>query len=215
MKLNGAIFDLDGTLFDSMPAWDNIGADYLLRYGVTPPSDLDETLKPLSFAQCAQYFIDEFGIARTMSEIVSEINTMVEDKYRYDILLKPYSLELLEKLKSLDVKMCVATAMDYTLACVALKRTGIFSYFDFVMTCGDINCDKDTPEFFLIAADKLTFDPKDIMVLEDSLHAIKSAKEAGFIVIGVYDESSEEDTQEISKYSDIYITSFKEMEDYL
>jgi len=215
MKTKGAIFDLDGTLFDSMPAWENIGADYLRRYGKTPPYDLNEILLSLSFTQSAQYFIDEFGIALTMPEIVAEINTMVEDKYRYDILLKPYALEILEKLKSLNMKMCVATAMDYQLACIALKRTGIFDYFEFVLTCGIINCDKDSPEFFLTAADRLTYSPNEIMVFEDALHAIKSAKEAGFKVIGVYDMASDADTQEICKYSDLYITSFKEMEDYL
>lgn len=215
MNITGAIFDLDGTLLDSMPAWDNIGADYLISKGITPPDDLEDILRPLSFVQAAQYYVDEFNLPYTASKIIDDIYEMVADKYRHNIPLKPYAAELINKLKHKGIKLCVATAMELNLAQAALERNGILDQFDFVTSCGEMDCNKDTPEFFLSVADRLKTTPNETMIFEDALHAITSAKEAGFMIVGVYDESMEANTPLIKQYSDIYISSFKEMEKYL
>jgi len=215
MTFEGAIFDLDGTLLDSMPFWDNIASDYLIKNGITPPGDLKEILKPLSFAQTAQYFIDELCVPYSSNEIIEQVNAMVEDKYKNKIPLKPYSKEFIDMLNNMGIKLCVATAMDFSLAKAALKRTGIFDQLDFLATCATIGYAKDTPDFFLNTAKKLKVPPSKTIVFEDALHAVLSAKKAGFFVAGVYDKSMEKDSDSIRKYSDIYITSFEEMKKYL
>lgn len=215
MTIKGAIFDLDGTIFDSMPFWENIGINYLTGIGIVPPADLNETIKPLSFEQTAQYFIDELSVPYPVKKIIEQVNAMIASAYKNDIPLKPYAKELIEHLKNMGMKLCVATAMDQALAKAALKRTGILDYFEFINTCADLGLGKDTPEFFRLTGERLNTLPSETIVFEDALHAIISAKEAGFLVAGIFDEAMETDAADIKKYSDIYVTSLKEMEKFL
>lgn len=212
MDFKNAIFDLDGTLLDSMPVWDDIGIEYLKEKDITPPNDLKEILRPLGFVQCAEYFKNILGLKMTVLDIVNEINDLVECKYRYEIPLKEDVKEFLEKLKSKNINMCVATAMDKELALAAIKRNGIYEYFSFIETCGELHLNKDTEEFFLVTANRLNAKPSETILFEDTLHSIISAKKAGFFVVGVYDLASISDTRKIKKVCDKYITSFREME---
>lgn len=211
MNTKAAIFDLDGTLLDSMPAWDSIGAEFLVLQGIEPPGDLNETLKTLSFAQSAQYFIEAFNVELSVAEIIASINSMVEDKYRYSIKLKPIVKQFLEKLKSEHVQLCIATATEKSLAEQALKRLGVLHFFDFIITCGEVGCGKDNAAIYLKAAEKLGYASSEIVVFEDALYCIKTAKAAGFYVVGVYDRSSQSDFEEIKRTSDCTILSFEEM----
>lgn len=212
MDFKNAIFDLDGTLLDSMPVWDNIGVEYLKEKGINPPDNLQEILKPMGFVQCAEYFIHTLGLKMTVLDVVGEINDLVEYKYRHVIPLKENVKDFLEKLKRKSINICVATAMDKELALAAIKRTGINKYFSFIETCGELHLNKDTKEFFLQTAKRLHAKPSETIVFEDTLHSIISAKDAGFFVVGVYDLSSISDTYKIKEVCDKYITSFSEME---
>jgi HAD superfamily hydrolase (TIGR01509 family) len=208
IKLKGAIFDLDGTLLDSMPFWDNIGAGYLKLKGHNPPKNINEILKTMSLEQSAQYFKREYSIPGSQDEIIKEILELIENQYRWEIPLKASVIPFLYGLYRNNVKMCIATATDYELAKAALERLKVAKYFRFIFTCSEAGMGKDEPEFFIKALELLNTPKHETMVFEDSLHAIKSAKAAGFPVTAIYDKISHEDWEEIKTIANICLKSF-------
>lgn len=215
MKLKGAIFDLDGTLLDSMPYWDNLGENYLKQKGHNPPKNLKEILKTMSLAEAAQYFKQEYSISGTPNEIINEILGLIENQYRFAIPLKTYVIPFLDYLYESNVKMCIATATDHGLAKAALERLEVAKYFEFILTCSEAGMGKDNPEFFIKALELLKTPINETMVFEDAIHAIKSAKAAGFCVTALYDKSSHEDQEEIKLIADIYLNSFEDWKEKL
>lgn len=212
MKIKGAIFDLDGTLIDSMHFWDDLGAEYLRQKGIIPPNNINEVLKALSLEQSARYLKETYSITENEDEIKAEIINLIENQYRYSFPLKPYVATFLSRLYEKRVKMCIATATDRELATAALKRLGIAGYFDFILTCTEAGIGKNDPRFFLKALEMLKTPKSETIVFEDALHAIKSAKLAGLYVVAVYDKSSDGDKTEIKSAADIYINSFEDWE---
>lgn len=211
MKFKSAIFDLDGTLIDSMPIWENIGAEFLKSKGIVPPENLSDTLKTMSFEESSKYFIGEFGLKLSVDEVISEFNIMVEDKYKYEIGLKSYVIEYLKKLKSKNIRMSIVTATDKELSKTVLSKLKVLKFFNFILTSGETGMGKDNPKIYIQAAEILGTLPNETIVFEDALHCVKAAKEAGFYVVGVYDKSAEEDKEEIKRISDIYIESFEDL----
>lgn len=112
MKISGAIFDVDGTLLDSMSIWDTIGADYLRSIGYIPRENLNEIFKNMSLLQAAEYYRNEYGVTLRVEEIMSGVNAMLEQFYQYEAPLKPGAAELLARLRQNRVKLCIATATD-------------------------------------------------------------------------------------------------------
>ena len=210
--MTGAIFDLDGTLLDSMAIWDSFGAEYLQSKNLVPPQDLYQTLKPMSLLQAVDYFKKIFQLNDTTEEMIQQFNDIIADKYKYEVTLKPHVAAFLEGLKNRNVKMCVATATDRQQAEAALKSLGIYDYFSFILTCTEVGSGKDHPEIFEQALQQLGTDKSETIVFDDALHAIITAKEAGFRVIAVHDFSANEDMEEIKKIADDYIDSFSECE---
>lgn len=212
MNFKGAIFDLDGTLLDSMPFWETLGSEYLKAKGIIPRENVDRTLKTMSLQQGARYLKREFSIPGSEDEIIDEIVAMIEDIYLSKVPLKAGALPLLERLYEEKVRMCIATATENSLAKAALERLGALSYFDFILTCFDTGMGKDRPEFFLKALELLNTPKEETIVFEDALYAIKSAKAAGLLVVAVYDESFHEEREEIRVISDFYLDSLEDWE---
>jgi len=212
MKFKAAIFDLDGTLLDSMPFWDNLGLEYLRKKGINPPENINKILKTMTLAQSVEYFKKEYLIPGSEDEIVKEMVGMIEDHYRYKIPLKAAALSFLDMLYKNHVKMCIATATERELAKAALERLGASKYFDFILTCPEMGMGKNTPDFFMKALELLNTSKHETIVFEDALHAIKSAKSAGLCVAAIYDKSSCEDEEEIKNIADFYLNSFEDWE---
>jgi len=212
MNFKGAIFDLDGTLLDSMPFWETLGSEYLKAKGIIPRENVDRTLKTMSLQQGARYLKREFSIPGSEDEIIDEIVAMIEDIYLSKAPFKAGALPLLERLYEEKVRMCIATATENSLAKAALERLGALSYFDFILTCFDTGMGKDRPEFFLKALELLNTPKEETIVFEDALYAIKSAKAAGLLVVAVYDESFHEEREEIRVISDFYLDSLEDWE---
>jgi len=210
-SIKGAIFDADGTLFDSMWMWLQVESDYLKSLAVLPREDQVEALRPLSHSETAEYFRSEYGMNKTVQEITNEKNAMMEHFYFSEVQLKPGVIPVLEALYVRGVKMCVATATDRHLIEPPLRNTGILRYFERIFTCGEENTSKKKPEIFIRAASFLETDIKETIVVEDAFHAIISAKRAGFPVIGVYDRSAGLFHDEIREQSDYYFTVLDEM----
>lgn len=204
--IDGAIFDMDGTLIDSMPKWNVVARDFLISVGKTPRDDLGEIIKPMSVKSAAKYFITDYGVNLSVDEITNSINSQMECYYLNEFELKKGTKEFLERFNSLGIKMCVATATDKRLATGALKRNGIFDFFGEIFTCAELNCTKREPTIFEAALKFLDTKKERTYVFEDSFFAIDVAKKAGFNVFAVYDEAAEEYASQIEKTADIYST---------
>lgn len=209
MDYKAIIFDLDGTLLDSMKVWNDVDERFIKAHKIVPPDNLSDIMKTLSFEQSAEYFIDTFSLDMTIEEVTDEFRLTAEDEYKNNVLLKPYAEEFI--IKNKDVPMCVATATNHSLAESALKRLDIIKYFDFIITCTETGKGKEDPEIFLESARRLGFPPSDILVVEDSLHAAVTAKNSGFNVLGIFDDASVSDEKEMRKICSRYIFSYKEL----
>jgi len=200
---------MDGTLIDSMLAWENLGRDYLKQKGIVVPENLNEIINAMSLTESANYFMRQFGIKDSVKKIISDINKLIEDKYRYEIPLKPYVKEYLSSLKRDGVTMCIATATPIELAEVVLKRLRVLQYFSCIVCCDEVGVGKTKPDVYYLSIKKLGANVEDTMVYEDADYAIDTAKKAGFYTIGVYDEAAVRSKEEMKLLCDKYIESFK------
>ena len=207
MKIKCAVFDFDGTLFDSMYVWDRAGEDYLRSLGKEPGPNVREDMRTLSLAQCAAYFKREYDLPLSETEIADGINRIVEGHYFRDVLPKPGAAAFLEALRRNGVKMCLATATDRYQVEAALKRCGLDRYFDAVFTCSEVGSGKDRPDIFRAAMEYAGAERQSTVIFEDALHAVRTAKGDGFQVAAVYD-SSERDREEVRRLADVYIPDY-------
>lgn len=203
-KMKAAIFDVDGTLLDSMPVWNDIGERYLSSLGLKSRPETKEALHSVSLEQGAAYLKETYGLEQTIPEIIKAVLKIVEDFYKYEAVLKPGVKETLEWLETKGIKMAVATSGNKDLAEAALKRNDVAHYFGRIFTCTEIGAGKDKPDIYLTAAAFLGSEPEETIVWEDAFHAAQTAKTAGFVVLGVYDESSRDAVPEMKEICDEY-----------
>jgi len=191
--IKGVIFDLDGTLVDSMGVWTNVDIQYLQKRGFEVPADLTKQIQGLTFEDCARYFKKRFGLAESIYEIMDEWNRMAYDEYVYNVKLKPGVEEYLSYLKKNNIKIGLATSNIPELLYATLKNNDILHYFDSISTVSEVSRNKNFPDIFLLAAKKMELQPVECVVFEDILPAILSAKSVGMKTVGVYDKHSEHD----------------------
>ncbi len=203
MRLNCAIFDMDGTVLDSMQAWVDAIGHILTRRGITPPADLREITRPMNGMLLVDYLQREFLPGITGREITDEVGAYMEDFYSNRVQAKAGVKNFLSLLKMEGVQCYLATATHRELVRRAIAHAGLEPYFKGIITSGEVGKNKiDSPDIYEWA---------DTVVFEDALFAIRTAKKAGFRVAGVYDPDSEADQEEIRALSDYYITSFEEL----
>ena len=211
MRLQGAIFDMDGTLLDSMHIWDHFGTRFLRDMGVEPDPDTEDRVKVMTVRECARYFRERYHLPQSEQELVDMTHDRVNHFYTSEVRPKPDVEKFLSLLKMEGVWMYVATATDRHLAEAALRHAGIDGYFRGILTCAEVGQGKDSPEIYERCMRRLRSTKRDTVVFEDALHAIQTAKAAGFRVCGVYDPFAEAEQAEIRRICDYYIRSFEEM----
>lgn len=206
--INGVIFDLDGTLIDSMPIWHEIDMEFLKENGIdNPPPNVSDLLKTMTIEESSRYFIEQFGLDITVEYVIKRIEELVRIQYEEKIPLKPYVTELLDRLDEKGIPYGVATATYKGLAQAVLKRCGIYERFRFLINGEDYPCGKTCPDIYIGAAERLGTQIGETLVVEDALHCCITAKNAGFIVAGVYDSAAESDRSEIENTADYYFES--------
>ena len=212
MRLNCAIFDMDGTVLDSMQAWVDAIGHILTRRGITPPADLREITRPMNGMLLVDYLQREFLPGITGREITDEVGAYMEDLYSNRVQAKAGVKNFLSLLKMEGVQCYLATATHRELVRRAIAHAGLEPYFKGIITSGEVGKNKiDSPDIYEWAMKRMGGNKADTVVFEDALFAIRTAKKAGFRVAGVYDPDSEADQEEIRALSDYYITSFEEL----
>ena len=212
MRLNCAIFDMDGTVLDSMQAWVDAIGHILTRRGNTPPADLRENTRPMNGSLLVDYVQREFLPGITGREITDEVGAYMEDFYSNRVQAKAGVKNFLSLLKMEGVQCYLATATHRELVRRAIAHAGLEPYFKGIITSGEVGKNKiDSPDIYEWAMKRMGGNKADTVVFEDALFAIRTAKKAGFRVAGVYDPDSEADQEEIRALSDYYITSFEEL----
>lgn len=205
MAIRGAIFDMDGTLTESMHLWIEIGRRYLegLGYKVSPEQNHEMTrmlLEPM-----ALYMQDEFGLAKSQEQIIAEINKIVEPGYFEDVAVKPTVVESLEAMQERGIRMCVATATDRHLTEACLKRNGIDRFFSAIFTCGEEHCNKRTSQIYDKARAHLGTSPEETYIFEDTYVSILGAKQSGCRVVALEDRWSVKKRDLIKETADVYV----------
>lgn len=206
-----AVFDLDGTLLDSMGVWEKTDIEFLEKRGILLPDDYLEIITPMGFEAAAVYTVDRFGLSEDPQEIVREWYSMAVDAYVKTVKLKPNVREYLKLLKGNGIRIAAATSSDLELFEPALLNNGILSYFEHIVTVRDVMRPKGYPDIYEAAAERLGVQPADTVVFEDILKGIEGAKAGGFLAVGVYDRYSEHEKDEIIKLADCYIYDFGEL----
>lgn len=210
-NIKAAIFDLDGTLVDSMWVWHQIDIDYLSKKGHAVPPNLNDEITHLSFSQTAQYFKNRFSIEDSIEDIMATWNSMAYDHYKNNVILKKGALEYLQKLKNAGVKIGLATSNSMPLLTATLKNNNAFHLFDAITVTDEVKKSKSNPDIYLLAAKKLGVSPSECMVYEDIIAAVEGVKLAGMKVTGVYDEHAKHQIDILKKECDKYIYSYEEL----
>lgn len=212
-KKKAVLFDLDGTLVDSMWVWSQIDIDYLGSYGLTVPENLQRIVEGMGFTEVAEYFKERFSIPDTIEEIKKTWQEMAMDKYCHSVPLKPGVKQLLPFLKEKGIRMAVASSNDVTLIEACLKANGVRKYFDAVITACEVRKGKPAPDVYLEAARRLHVCPEECLVFEDIVPGIQAGKNAGMEVCAVRDTYSLPQENEKRQIADYYIASYEQVID--
>ena len=205
------IFDLDGTLIDSLGVWTEVDRRCLEGHGFSLTPDYTAAVNAMSFREAAEYTIRRYGFSETQEELTAEWMRMVEDEYAHHIALKPFVREYLGLLARQGVKLGVATASPPELYGPVLKNNGVYACFDAFASVGEVSRGKGFPDIFLLAASRLGASPQDCVVFEDTLPGIRGAKAAGMTAVGIYEECSRAQEEIIRREADSYIMNFGEL----
>ncbi len=210
-RFKGAIFDLDGTVLNSMGLWKKVDELFFTSRNMPIPEGYIQAISPLGTVGAAHYTKNTYNIKESIEEIIAEWQLTAKREYAQNVTLKPHAKEYILSLKEQGVHLAVATASDPEMFGECLKKYGLADAFDFFITVNEVGKGKDYPDIYRKAAERMGIKPQECMVFEDILTALNSAKSAGFYCIAMYDESSERDRAEIKKIADKFILDFEEM----
>lgn len=206
--INGIIFDVDGTMLDSMRIWGELGTRYLSFVGIEAKPGLAKILFPMSLDESSEYLKKEYNLPYSVERITEDTIKILEDFYKYEAKPKDGAVEFIKQMVDKHIPMAIATSGDRRILNTALERLGLSDCFAAVLTCSDLQTNKRVPTIYLRAAELLGTKPEETAVFEDVLYAIRAAKSAGFITYAVEDISSIQDRKEIKATADYYLQDF-------
>lgn len=210
-NIAAVIFDMDGTLIDSLGVWADSDRIFAEELGLSYDAKISAAMKKMHYVSACEYLKEYYALDMSAEEIGARIMEIVREKYLHEIPLKPCVLDVMRALRSRGVRMCVATSNDKSLAEGALKNLGIYDMLEFVITSDEVGVGKESPLIFTRAAEMMCTAPQNTAVFEDSVHAAESAAAAGFFTVGIYDGKYNNEFEEMKRTADITIKSFGEL----
>ncbi len=205
------IFDLDGTLIDSMPVGIGIVLGFLKEKGIAYPDDIVKTLTPLGYKGSAKYIADHLPGGGQLEQIYEYFQAETFRAYSETIPLKAHVKETLEGLKAQGYRLNVLTASPQLLTDICMKRLGIYDLFDNVWSIDAFGLTKADEQIYIEAAKRIEVAPEECIMADDNLHVLKTAKRVGMATVGVYDESSKDVMEEIQEIADKYVVDFADL----
>ncbi|MEG0736490.1 MAG: HAD family phosphatase [Longicatena sp.] len=199
--LKAVVFDMDGTLLDSMHVWDHVGEDYLATLQIHAEEGLQEIITPMSLSQSAMYLKQTYQLEDTIEEIQQGIEAQVMKHYKEDIPLKNGVKECIERCVKENLRVCVLTASSLEMAQSAFRRCGILHHFEFIMTCEEADCPKTDVRIYQKTIEKLGIKKEECVFIDDALYAIECMRTNGYQVVAVYDEANDNDWNQICEIS--------------
>jgi 16S rRNA pseudouridine516 synthase len=209
--IKAVIFDLDGSLVDSMWIWHVIDLEYLGRFGIPRPENLQTDIGGRSFSETAVYFKERFKLPDTLQQIKDDWNRMAWDKYSNEVPLKEGVMDLMEFCKAKGILMGIATSNSRELVDNIVSVHQLEQYISCIMTGCEVEKGKPAPDVYLAVADRLGVNPEECLVFEDIVEGIMAGKAAGMKVCAVYDRHSEQQDEEKRRLADYYTYTFREL----
>ena len=211
MNITGAIFDFDGTVFDSMHIWKGVKFQFFDRIGLVLNEEQREEFKKLFLLDAIELAKTRFDLKMTDKELFDEFFTLIKEKYLADTKPKNDIIEFLEKLKAKGVKMGIATATGEPALIAVLEKFNMLHYFEEIYSTYTVGASKTEPKVYDVVLNELGTEKETTWIFEDALYAAKTAKKAGYNVVGIYDKS-ELEQDELKNLVDIYIHNYGELD---
>lgn len=202
-----AIFDMDGTILNSMPYWDNLLRNYITSKGYTVTEEVERKAAAMTVKEAVAYVKDIFNIDVPTGDIEKSLIDIIKRQYKEEIPAKKRTVDIIKELHKQNIKMCILTSSDYDCAVEAIKRNGLSECFDNIFTSDRLKMSKRDPDIYRETAKRMGFDITKTVVFEDAMHGVSSAKNAGFYVVAVYDTASQADWDKIKDLADVHIYS--------
>ncbi len=212
-EIKAAIFDLDGTLVDSMYVWEKVDNDFLAQRGIEVTKEYTDAMRSMFFETAAKYTIDTYRLNENVEQIIQIWLNMAKREYEFNVKPKPNVCKYLEFLKNKNIKIGIATSSNPYLTEPVLKNNNIKKYFNEICYTSQVGRGKEFPDIYLYTARRLGVRPEECVVFEDIIEGICGAKKAGMKTVAVYDEMSKEHTDILKKTADRYIFDFSEMQE--
>lgn len=210
-NIEGCIFDMDGTLIDSMWMWKQIDIDFFNMYNIPWPEDLQSKIEGMSFLQTAQYMKNQYGFPISVEEMMAIWNDMAMDIYRNKVFFKEGALDFIKSCKLNGLKLGIATSNSRELFDAVRINLELDKYFDCMLTGSEITNGKPAPDVYIEVAKRLNIDPSKCLVFEDIIPGIAAGHAAGMKVVAVADEYSQSTKELKHQEADYYIDTFKEL----
>lgn len=213
-KMKAAIFDMDGTLLDSMSEWRKLNGEFVRQRGIVPTPEQEADMMSMSGTMVVDYFKNEFGIQSDFDELCAMACRAMEPIYAAGVGHKPGAADYLRRLREKGVKCVLATATPAKLALVGLNGANMISNLDYIFSTDMIGCDKSKTEFYDKLCGIIGVEKKDCVMFEDSLYAMQGAKNAGLLgAVGIVDATNTRDIEAIRACCDVVIDSYDELKE--
>ena len=211
--IRAAIFDLDGTIIDSMYVWKKVDEDFLTSRGIPVTEEYTDKMRTMFFETAAAYTKKKYDLSETVEEIMQTWLDMAHREYAENVRAKPYAAEYIRSLKEKGVLIGMATSNNPYLLKPCLENNGMLGLFDVICYTSEVGMNKSNPDIYLYTAEKLGVSPRDCAVFEDIPEGIRSAGSVGMKTVAVYDPSNEQYRDELTENADVFIKSYSEMLD--